>query len=403
MAMSVSIDSVPARSTSVLLACAFRPFFLLTALYAMVLITAWLGVWFRGWPLTGQAPLLHWHAHEMLFGMVAAAIAGFLLTAMANWTGTRPLAGVGLAFMLLLWVVGRVAMWMTTYLPPIVILIADAAFFLALTVFAARVIERAGNRRNRIMILILALLLLANVLSHLGMWWLGPAWMHSGERLAFFLVVLLMVIIGGRITPAFTRNWLMRQGRPTDRIRSWPMLDHIAVGTVALLALAAVFNAPGQWLSGIALLAGLSNGLRLLGWSGWQGRSDPLIWVLHLGHAWIVIGLLILGAGLFVPDWPQSAWLHALGTGAMGTLILGVMTRVALGHTGRELKLPRLAWLIYLAISLAAVVRVLSALGWLEGRVPLMLAAVGWVVAFGLFLVLYGPVLSAPRVDGKDG
>ena len=391
------------QSPTALLAYAFRPFFLLASAYAMILIVAWMGVWFLAWPLAGQVPTMQWHAHEMLFGMVGAAIAGFLLTAMCNWTGARPLAGPGLAALAALWLVGRVAMWSTAWLPPVMVMLADCGFFLAIALYAGRVIVRAGNHRNLGLVAILALLLVANLLSHLGLWWLGPVWTLTGERLALFLIVLLMVIIGGRITPAFTRNWLKRRGGDPGRIRSHSFIDVISILLVASVALAALIGLHATWVSGLALLAGLANALRLIGWSGWLGRSDPLIWVLHLGYAWVVIGLLIKGAGLFTDTIPDSAWLHALGAGAMGTLILGVMTRVALGHTGRELKLPAFGWLIYAAITISALLRVVTALGWMDGRWPLMLSSAFWVIAFGLFLVLYWPILSRSRVDGRQG
>ncbi len=155
-------------------------------------------------------------------------------------------------------------------------------------------------------------------------------------------------------------------------------------------------------LTTLALLAGLANAIRLAGWAGWLARSEPLVWILHLGYAWVVIGLLLKGASLWFVI-PDSAWLHALGTGAMGTLILGVMTRVSLGHTGRGLVLPSGAWLIYIAISVAAVVRVASAMNWLDGWWSLLVSSLAWVLAFALFFVIYLPILISPRADGRPG
>ncbi|MFU8831150.1 MAG: NnrS family protein [Wenzhouxiangella sp.] len=398
----MTIQTARQGTTPVILAYAFRPFFLLTALYAIVLIIGWMGIWFMDWPVAGELSPVRWHAHEMLFGLVSAAIAGFLLTAMCNWTSSPPLAGPGLAALVALWLAGRVTMWSTAFLPPLIVTIINCAFLLVLAVYAGRVIVRAGSRRNLVMVGVLAVLFLANLSAHLGYWWLGPAWAQRGELTAMFLIVLLLVVIGGRITPAFTANWLSRQGGDRSRIRTWSVVEALSLGSTAALILSIVIGLPPAAIATLALFAGLVNAIRLVGWAGWLTRSDPLVWVLHLGYAWVVIGLLLMGGSLFFVI-PDSAWLHALGTGAMGTLILGVMTRVSLGHTGRGLVLPSGAWLIYVAISVAAVVRVASAMGWLDSRWPLLVSSLAWVVAFALFFVLYLPILTSPRADGRPG
>lgn len=338
----------------------------------------------------------------MLFGLVAAAIAGFLLTAMCNWTRSPPLAGPGLAALVALWLAGRVAMWSTAVLPPLVVTIINCSFLLVLAVYAGRVIVRAGSRRNLIMVAVLTVLFLANLSAHLGYWWLGPVWSQRGELTAMFLIVLLLVVIGGRITPAFTANWLSRQGGDRSRIRTWPLIETLSLGSTVALILSVVIGLAPVVLTTLALLAGLANAIRLAGWAGWLARSEPLVWILHLGYAWVVIGLLLKGASLWFVI-PDSAWLHALGTGAMGTLILGVMTRVSLGHTGRGLVLPSGAWLIYIAISVAAVVRVASAMNWLDGWWSLLVSSLAWVLAFALFFVIYLPILISPRADGRPG
>ena len=385
------------------LAHAFRPFFLLAALYAIVVMAGWLGAWFLAWPVTGALAPVHWHTHEMLFGVVVAAIAGFLLTAMCNWTGAAPLAGRGLAAVVGLWLAGRLVMWTSHWLPPAFVGIVDSAFLLVLAGYAGRVILAAGNRRNLILIGVIGVLFLANVFSHLGYWWLDPGWARRGELMAVFLVVLLMVIIGGRITPAFTRNWLLRRGRPAEPVRSHSWVERmVMISTIALVP-AVLIPLPAGWLAALVAICGLANLVRVLGWSGWAGRSDPLIWILHVGYGWVVVGLLLKSAGLVIPALPDSAWLHALGVGAMGTLILGVMTRVCLGHTGRELILPAGAWSIYLAITTSAALRVLSAVDLVHGRWPLALAAAAWMLAFALFLVFYSRVLATPRADGRPG
>jgi uncharacterized protein involved in response to NO len=390
------------RSGPTVLAFAFRPFFLVCAAYAVVLVIAWMGVWVAGWPLAGDWMPARWHAHEMLFGMVTAAIAGFLLTAMCNWTGAKPIDGAGLAGLVLLWLAGRVAMWLTAWLPAGLVMVIDLSFLVAVAASAAFVIVRADSRRNLTLIGVLGVLLMAQSFSHLGQLWLDPDWQLRGQRLGLFLIVMLMIIIGGRITPAFTRNWLMRQGANPAAVRSWPWIERLGLASAVLVIVAVVAGVPMPWFGLLALFAGVIHAIRLVGWSGWLGWSEPLIWILHVGYAWVVAGLLLLGLSNWLPIL-ETTWLHALGAGAMGTLILGVMTRVSLGHTGRPLQLPRGAGLIYLLIIAAGLLRVLSSQGLLIGPWPLLLASVAWVAAFALFLVLYIGILTSPRADGRPG
>ena len=393
----------PTPGSPLILAYPFRPFFLLAGVHAVVLMVAWMGTWFLGWPLSGELSPVRWHAHEMLFGLVPAAVAGFLLTAMCNWTGAAPLAGRELAALVGLWLAGRLAMWTSGWLPGWATMTIDGAFLPVLALYAGRVIVRAGSWRNLVLVGALAVLTAASLISHAGLLWHNPGLAVAGERLALFVIVLLMVVIGGRITPAFTRNWLMNNGGDRTRVRSWPVVEHLAFGSTVALVVALLLPVAPVVVAALAGIAGLTNAVRLAGWSGWLGRSEPLIWVLHLGYAWVVIGLLLKGATLFTGAIPDSAWLHALGVGAMGTLILGVMTRVSLGHTGRPLRLPPGAWMIYVTITIAATLRLASSLGWLDGRWPLWLASTAWCLAFAQFLVQYWPILTTPRADGRPG
>jgi uncharacterized protein involved in response to NO len=388
---------------SALFAHAFRPFFLATGLYAVVLMIGWMGTWHLGWSIPGQVPMLKWHAHEMIFGLVPAAIAGFMLTAMCNWTGAAPLTGYRLAALVGLWLAGRLMMWTSGLWPTLALMVVDSAFLLVLALYVGHVILTHGNRRNLIMVAALSVMLLANLFSHAGLWWLGPVWSERAELMGLMIIVLMMAVIGGRITPAFTRNWLHRRGQAVGAIKTWPWIERLSLVLIVLLVAAVLVGLSPSWLAGLALVAGLVHGLRLVGWSGWLGWSDPLIWILHLGYAWVVIGLLLKGATLLWPVIPDSAWLHALGAGAMGTLIVGVMTRVALGHTGRTLSLPAGAVLIYLTISISALIRVAAALGWLQGSWPIWTAGLAWMLSFIIFLVLYSPILLSPRVDGRPG
>lgn len=381
----------------------FRPFFLATGAYAIVTLVGWLGVLIQGWPLAGDYPPMQWHSHEMLFGVVAAAIAGFLLTAMCNWTGAEPLSGRRLQGLFALWLAGRAAMWLSGALPHVVVAAVDLAFLAMVAACAAFVIIRAGSMRNLPLVAVISLLWLANGLFHAGLATGDAALLRGAELGAVGLIVMLMVIIGGRITPAFTRNWLLRNGRDPELVHTRPWLERTTLVTTAVLILLLLTGASATLLAVVAAAAGLANLLRLAGWSGWQTRQEPLLWILHLGYAWIPLGLLLMAAAEGFGHVAPTAWLHALGPGAMGVLIIGVMTRVALGHTGRPLALPRGAVASYTLILIAALSRLITALDWLPWQFGIVLSSTAWVGAFAVFLWLYVPILVRPRADGQPG
>lgn len=385
-----------------LLAYSFRPFFLLTGLYGALVIAGWIAVLLGGLPLpVGWSPV-HWHSHEMLFGMVSAAISGFLLTAMCNWTGATPLRNGGLLALVLLWLAGRIAMWTAGWLPAGMAAVIDLLFLPVLGIYALRVLIRHNNRRNLVLGAILLLLTLANLLMHAGFLQRNLQWLQWGENMAFNLITLMMAVIAGRITPAFSANWLRAKGGPAERILISPPLDRAVLIATALLV-------PADFVSGLPVVTGTLalavaalHAVRLGLWRGWLVAGEPLLWILHVAYLWIVLALILKGLGAFELV-PPTVWQHALGVGGIGTLIIGVMTRVGLGHTGRPLRLPPLVIGLYGAILLAAVIRILTALQWFDYRLGLMLAATGWIIAFAGFSVLYWPILSRPRPDGRPG
>lgn len=386
----------------VLLSYPFRPFFLLTALFAAAAVVVWLDLLFGAGVLRPGVAPVWWHMHEMLFGLIPAAIAGFLLTAMSNWTGTRPPQGWSLLGLLLLWLAGRLAMAFGGALPAWSVAIVDMSFLAALTVFVATVLIRHGSRRNYPLAAALGALLLANGLMHLEMAGVPGIAYGTGALLGMNLITLFMVVIGGRITPAFTANWLRMHGGAPERIRRSEWLDRVALISVALMI-------PADWMTGqpwlgalVALVAAISNGARCLRWSGWLAYREPLLWILHLGYAWIVVALLLKSLTPLLGLAP-TVWLHAMGAGAAGTLIIGVMTRVSLGHTGRTMQLPRWAVSMYWAILLAGVIRILAATPLLDYRLGLTVSALAWSLAFALFVAFYWLILTRPRVDGRFG
>lgn len=380
----------------------FRLFFLLTGLYGVVTVGAWMSYLFGGLALPLGWSSVHWHAHEMLFGLTSAAIAGFLLTAMCNWTGAPPLRGSALLGLACLWLAGRVMMWTASWWPAGWVAVVDLLFLPWMAIYVARVLLAHGNKRNLIMVAILLLLTLANGMMHAGFMTGSGFWLTLGQLTAFNLITLMMVVIGGRIIPLFTINWLRNNGGDIAAVAPSARLDRVTLITTALLV-------PADWLIGfpwitgfLAAIAGVLHGARLVTWGGRKTGREPLLWILHLGYAWIVVALLLKGAAAFNLV-AASVWQHTLGVGAMGTLILGIMTRVALGHTGRSLALPPFGVLIYLAITLGALSRVLTAVQVMDYRVGLSIAAIGWTLAFSLFVLIYWPILSRPRADGRPG
>lgn len=387
----------------ILLAYPFRPFFLLTGVYGALIVVAWVAYLFLSLPLPVDVNPSQWHGHEMLFGMVPAAIAGFLLTAMSNWTGAPPLKGNHLLGLLSIWLVGRLAMWFSGYLPAGLVAVLDLAFLPVLAGYAASVLLRFGSRHNLILVALLIVLFLTNLAMHLDFAGLMPGMGRLGEIIALDLIALMMVVIGGRITPAFTANWLRIQGQDPNLVKRSERLDRYALIATALMIPADLLTGYPAAGGAVALLAALANGLRISRWAGWRTLDEPLLWILHIGYLWIVVALLIKGLVPFVAGLAETTWFHAMGTGAIGTLVLGVMTRVAMGHTGRPLHLPRYAIGIYIGVLAAGIARLLAATGVADHRLGITFSAVAWMVAFILFVVIYWPILSRPRVDGRPG
>lgn len=402
---TLRIDASPASGAAPfgLWGRAFRPFFLALALYGALAIPWWVLVWLGVLPAPIWLVPMWWHGHEMVFGFVAAAIAGFLLTASPVWTGGPALTGRPLAGLVLLWVLGRVAFAAAGVLPAWLVALLDVAFLPAVALAVVRTLWGSGQKRNYAVVGIVAGLAVANGCVHAEALGLASGTARAGLRFAVDLVVVLLLVIAGRITPAFTQNALRQRGlEPT--LRSWPWLSALAIGAAAALALTTL-GVGRTTLTGVfATLAGVAAAARLAGWRTWQIRSDPLLWSLHAGSAWVAIGLLLVGASDLGAAIPAAAGLHALTAGAMGATILAVITRVGLGHTGRPLVLPRGVVWSYALVHAAALTRVASAFAPVRGQqVLLLLSGLAWAGAFGLFAVRYWPILTTARPDGRPG
>jgi len=382
---------------------AFRPFFLGLAIHGALTVPAWTGIWLGAFSATGWLVPAWWHGHEMVFGFVAAGIAGFLLTASPVWSGGPALTGAPLAALFALWLAGRVVFATAGALPAWLVAAIDAAFLPAVALAVLRTLWGSGQRRNHALVGIVVALSLANAAMHAEA--LGVVSDVAGRALRFAVdgIVVLILVIAGRITPAFTRNAFRREGSERA-VRSWPWLDALAIAAAAALAFVSLGAARTSATGVLATVAGLAAAVRLAGWQPWHTRSDPLLWSLHAGSAWVVAGLLLVGAGDLGAPIPPAAGIHALTAGAMGATLLAVMTRVGLGHTGRSLELPDGVVWCYALVHGGALVRVAAL--FVAGdvhRVLLVASGIAWAAAFGLFAVRYGPILTQPRPDGRPG
>lgn len=376
----------------------FRPFFLGGAAWALVAIALWLLALATGQSPSPLADALSWHRHEMLFGFVGAIIAGFLLTAVPNWTGRLPVAGGPLALLFGWWLAGRIAM-LVPGLSPTLVAVIDGSFYLGLAAIMAREVVLAGNR-NLPVVGLVALLGVADLSDHAAIAGriADPA---VAVRWAIVLVVVLISLIGGRIIPSFTRNWLQRN-RPNSTFPTQPgRFDMLAIAVTALALGCWAIVPDARWPGGLLATATILQAIRLVRWRGLRCARDPLVFILHVGYAWVPVGLALLAGVASGAAIPQSAAVHALTTGAMATMILAVMTRASLGHTGRELRAGGRTFAIYVVITIAAVLRVAASLGVGDYRLLMHGSGLFWIAAFGLFLLAYGPILFGPRIDGR--
>ncbi len=376
-----------------LLALGFRPFYLLGAAFAGVAVPAWIAS-YLGLIDAPRLDLL-WHMHEMLFGFVIAIVVGFLYTAGRNWTGLWTPRGAQLAALAALWIAGRVGM---VALPAAAAAAVDVLFLPLAALPLYRVIRRAGNDRNLVMVALLAVLALANAAFHaaaLGLLAVSPM---QPLYAAIVAVVVIESVLGGRVIPNFTANAVRGA-----RTRSFPRLEQLSLTLTAATGVAWAVLPMSVPLALLAFGAAIAQAARMAGWQPLCTVRQPLLWILHLSYAWIPAGFVLLGLACFGLVAPSAA-VHVLAVGAMGGLIIGMITRTALGHTGRMLRAGRSETAMYLLLQAGVMARLVAALADGALREPALVAATAcWSLAFGLYCLVYGPYLSRPRVDGREG
>ncbi len=372
-----------------------RPFFLFSAVWAAIAAPLWLYAFLSGGPVG-----LSWHVHEMLFGYTGGVVVGFLLTAVPNWTGRLPVVGTPLALLFGLWLAGRAAMLAMALNADLAAaawpLVIDGLFLFAMAFVVWREVLAGQNWRNVPVAVMVTVFALANAGFHLEAGAGGVATLST--RLGLAVVALLIAVIGGRVTPSFTRNWQARRGGPLPAAVGRFDVVTLAVTAAGLIAWSLTPAHPA--VGALLLAAGGLNVARLIRWRGDATLAEPLVWILHLGYLWLSAGLVLTGTSVAAPGMvPPSAGVHALTAGAVGVMTLAVMTRASRGHTGRPLTAGKLEVLIYVLINAAALARVAGGLAPTVYQ-PLLIVSAGlWSAAFLAFAIGYGPMLLSPRPD----
>ena len=373
----------------VLLSYGFRPFFLFGAVYAGLGVLAWIPMFNGKLGLSTDFSPVDWHVHEMLYGYLPAVVTGFLLTAIPNWTGRLPIQGKPLLVLVAVWVAGRVAVTFSAETGWLAAAIIDASFLALVVAATAREIVAGENWRNLRVVGLVALLLAGNVAFHLEAHIQGTA--EYGARIGIAAIVLLIVVIGGRIVPSFTRNWLAREN-PVRLPAPFGRFDVGVLGVTAATLALWIAQPNGRLTSAALAITGVLNIVRLSRWAGGRTWRDRLVLILHVGYAFVPLGFLLASAAA-VDIISTSAGIHAWTVGAAGTMTLAVMTRASLGHTGNALTASRMTQTIYAAVVIAGVAHICASLepGW-SGTL-LYVTALAWCVAYFGFALSFGPML----------
>jgi uncharacterized protein involved in response to NO len=380
---------------SIIFQNSFRPFFIAAGIWATLAVPFWLLNYFGIMIVIDNFNILLWHQHEILYGFVAAAIAGFILTAIPNWTGRLPIKNKPLAILVFLWILGRVGFLTTAIIGTITTSLMDLPFLIVLVLVIMREIVSGKNWRNLPVIILISFFTLGNILVHLQIHEIIDS-AELGIRLSTFVLSILLALIGGRIVPSFTRNWLA-QNKANKFPRPFGNIDKISLISLVVFVFAQVIIPHHQATSLLALLAGLLHGIRFIRWKVWMTLTEPLIWILHVGYMWLCVALVLIGLSGLTDFVPYTSSYHALTVGAFSTMILAVMTRASLGHTGRTIKATLGTTTIFIFITIAAILRVYEPFINESGSLILSLSGIFWTLSFALFIFIYFPILTQPR------
>jgi len=398
-AMTTTATRMRAWQGPAILGGGFRPFFLGAAIWAALAMALWVPMIAGALDLPTRFAPIDWHVHALLYGYLPAVLAGFLLTAVPNWTGRLPVVGLPLLGLVLLWAAGRVAVAVSAFLPAGTAAAIDLAFLAVFAAVAGREIVAGRNWRNLVMLAALALLWTGNLLFHLDAT-SGAAARGPGARLGIAVGVFMILLVGGRIVPSFTRNWLARRG-PGALPAPMGRFDGLTLA-ISALALATFVALPvSVATAALCLLAAAANFARLGRWAGWRTMPEPLVAILHAGFAFAPLGFLVVGVAILAPGIvTPGAALHTWTAGAIAVMTLAVMTRASLGHSGRPLTADRATQAIYAAAIGAALLRLLDGLA--PGH-PALVHGAGalWIAAFAGFALAYGRLLLRPRVASR--
>ncbi len=376
----------------------FRPFFFSAGLWAALAMVLWIPMLSGHLLLPTAFDPVSWHAHEFLFGYISAVIAGFLFTAVPNWTGRLPIVGWPLAALWSVWLAGRIAVAFSALLPPLLVAIVDLAFLVAFAMTIGREIVRGRNWRNLVVLVMLSVLAIGNAVFHLEAASGGFAAEGYGLRIGLGAGILMISVIGGRIVPSFTRNWLVRRGPGRLPVPPAQRLDQIAVGAMVLAVLLWV-SLPGAALTGgVLMLVGLLHLVRLARWAGERTAAEPLVLVLHVGYLFVPLGALALGLAILMPEAiAPAAVQHLWMAGALGLMTLAVMTRATLGHTGQPLTAGLAISSVYVAVVVAVLARLAAGIWPGQSTLLYMIAGTAWIGAFGGYVLIFGPrLLTVP-------
>jgi uncharacterized protein involved in response to NO len=377
----------------------FRPFFIAAGFWATLAVPFWLLSYAGILVVPDNFDILLWHQHEMLYGFTSAAITGFILTAIPNWTGKLPIRGVHLGLLISLWILGRIGFLTTVTIGPLATAVFDLPFLIVLVLTITREIISGNNWRNIPVVILISVFALGNFLVHLQILNIIET-AELGLRLSMFVLSVLVALIGGRIIPSFTRNWLVKIN---SRVlpNQMGVFDKIALIALVIFVIAQIAKPEHQATALLALFAGLLHSLRLMRWKGWMTFAEPLIWILHIAYAWLVIALVLIGLSGLSDFVPYTSAIHALTVGAFSTMILAVMTRASLGHTNRVLKATTGTTTVFILITFAAILRVYEPFLNESNNLVIWISGIVWTAAFALFSILYFPILTQARKQKK--